>query len=251
MKIILNGILGRMGRTISTKIIEQKKHQLIGGVDPSFKGGMFPFDVVNSIEDLIEGTDVVIDFSTPEGTEKAVSQCAKYGKHLIVGTTGLNERQLKLLKDASEDIIVVHSNNFSLGVNLLFHFVEYMTQKLASLPFDIEIIESHHRFKKDSPSGTAKTLLQIIQSNLPEEPSVVYGREGFQDSRDLQIGVHSIRGGGIIGIHEVQFLGQAETLSIKHQALSREVFADGVLYCLDRLEALSPGYYTMKDILKL
>lgn len=251
MKIIMNGILGKMGRTISTKIIQEKKHQLIGGVDPQFKGEMFPFTVVNDLEDLIREGDVVIDFSTPEGTEKAVSICAQHGKHLIVGTTGLNDRQISLLKDASKNIIVVHSSNFSVGVNLLFHFVEYMTKKLGHLPFDIEIIESHHRFKKDSPSGTASTLLEIVRQNLPEKREPVYGRKGFQDSRDGQIGVHSIRGGGVVGYHEVQFLAQAEVLAINHQALSREVFADGVLFCLDKLADLQPGYYSMKNILNL
>lgn len=251
MKVIVNGILGRMGHGIAVKVQHQKKHQLVGGVDPHPIEQEVSWKIVSRLEDIIKEGDVVIDFSSPAGTRNAVKICMEEKKSLITGTTGLEDSLVQMLKEAGKIIPVIHSNNFSLGVNLLFQFVEYMTHKLGSLPFDIELIESHHRYKKDSPSGTAKTLLDIIQANVPDQRKPVFGRNGFQESREGQIGVHSIRGGGIVGIHEVQYLATNEVISIKHEALSREVFIDGVLYCLDKISELNAGYYTMKDILDL
>ncbi|GAB4183857.1 MAG: 4-hydroxy-tetrahydrodipicolinate reductase [Calditrichia bacterium] len=251
MNVIINGILGRMGRAISNRIIQDGKHSLLGGVDPNFSSTVFPFTVVKNLAELIEPETVVIDFSLPEGTSHVLAIWDEIKFPMIIGTTGLSSDEIDRIRECSKEVPVVHANNFSIGVTLLQDFVRYMTSKMKDLDYDIEIIEGHHRFKKDAPSGTARTLLDTIQAQFDHRREEIYGRKGVSDSRDNQIGIHSIRGGGIIGKHEVHYIGKAESLSISHEAFSREVFVDGVILALDRIGQLKPGYYTMSDLLDL
>lgn len=249
-KILINGILGKMGKLIAARIQQHDEFKLIGGIDlKDISSSEYPFTVYSDIHSVNESIDVVIDFSLPEGTENVLDFIAEKRVGAIIGTTGLVESQQERMKTLSKDIPIVYSTNFSIGVNLFFDFIQYVSSRMIDKDYDIEIIESHHRHKKDAPSGTAKSLYQIIQKQLPSRDRIEYGRNGEKKRVPSEIGVHSIRGGGVFGIHEVQFLGENEILSFRHEALSREVFVDGIMYCLKQFPFDKPGLYSMRDIL--
>ncbi len=250
MKVIINGINGKMGRQLVSHFSQSDTYKIVAGIDKTQPKQEFPFPVEQDVEKVIESGDVVIDFSLPSGTESVLESCLKHKKMLITGTTGISDELNQKLQKASEQIIVVQANNFSIGVNLLFNFVDHMSKKMKNLNFDVELTETHHRQKKDSPSGTARSLLKVIKEQYKNsELNEVYGREGLELSRENQIGVHSVRGGTVIGTHEIQFLGPSENISIKHEALSRNVFVEGVEFCCGKIANKTNGYFTMLDLL--
>jgi len=252
MDLIISGISGKMGQQLLSHFSASDHHQIVAGVDKSLPQKEYPFPIVSRWDQIPVNGDVVIDFTLPDGTEKALEFCLRNQRKLITGTTGLSDQMIQKLKEAGNQITVVHANNFSIGVNLLFDFVRYISHKLHHLDFDVELLETHHRGKKDAPSGTARTLLEVIQNQYQNpELKQVYGREGQNLDRKNQIGVHSLRGGTVIGTHEIRFLGPSENISIKHEAISRHVFVEGVSFCLDQISATSSGYFTMQDLLHI
>jgi len=229
MKIALLGLEGRMGQAIASLHEVQDFH-------PEFQ----------------KPVDVVIDFSSPEGTAFAARACAAHGVPLVTGTTGLNETEQKAVRDASDTVPIVQSGNMSLGIALLRRLV---AEAATALPgFDVEILETHHRHKKDSPSGTAILLGEAAArargSGLSE--AARFTRHGREDERRPEdIGFAVRRGGGVYGEHDVSFMSEGETVSLSHTALNREAFARGALAAASWVVGKSPGLYGMDAVLNL
>jgi 4-hydroxy-tetrahydrodipicolinate reductase len=209
-----------------------------------------------SIEEVGAKKDnaVIIDFSSVQSTRANLKKAADIKRPMVVGTTGLEEEDRGLAEKASATIPILVSSNMSLGVNLLFSLTELVTKRLGGT-FDIEIIEAHHRFKKDSPSGTARMLGEVAAKALGRTygEAVVNGRSGMApDTRPpLEIGMHAVRGGDIVGDHTVLFAGIGERVELRHTAHSRGVFARGAVAAAKWLAGKQPGLYTMKDVLGL
>jgi 4-hydroxy-tetrahydrodipicolinate reductase len=198
-------------------------------------------------------SSVIIDFSSPQTTVSILEEVARAKVGLVIGTTGIDEAGREKIKKFSETHPVVFSPNMSLGVNVLFYLTEMLSKKLND-DFDIEIIEAHHRFKKDSPSGTAKKLGEIAASSrgLSYDSSIKNGRAGIVGERTKnEIGMHAVRGGDIIGDHTVLFAALGERLEIRHMAHSRATFARGAVSAAKWLSSRKPGLYTMKEVLGL
>ncbi|MDE6946699.1 MAG: 4-hydroxy-tetrahydrodipicolinate reductase [Anaeroplasmataceae bacterium] len=190
--------------------------------------------------------DCIIDFSNPANLDMILEYAEKYQKPVVFATTGYTEEQLKQIKELSKKVPVLRSANFSLGVILLNRLVKEITPILKD-DFDIEIVEAHHHHKVDSPSGTAKMLLESAIECTQFTPN--YERVGYSPRKPHEIGVHSIRGGSIVGEHEVLYCGSDEVITLKHSAQSKRIFAVGALKAAHFLEKASIGYYTMEDVL--
>jgi 4-hydroxy-tetrahydrodipicolinate reductase len=210
--------------------------------------------VVSSIGETGAKNAVVIDFSSVQSTGANLQKAADVKMPMVVGTTGLEKEHHELAKKASASVPIIVSSNMSLGVNLLFSLTEIVTKKLGGT-FDIEIIEAHHRFKKDSPSGTARTLGEVAAKALGQAYGdvVVDGRAGMAPGTrpPLEIGMHAVRGGDITGDHTVLFAGIGERVELRHMAHNRGIFARGAVVAAKWIAAKPAGQYTMKDVLEL
>ena len=250
IRIVINGIAGRMGREILSVLEARPKFSLIGGIDLKKIEGKDHIQVSQNPMDLLPKTDVVIDFSLPQGALNVLYACLTLQKPLVTGTTGLTEEEIEKFRKAGDKIPVVQAFNFSIGINLL---VELVTQAARVLKdkTDTEIVEIHHRMKKDAPSGTALMLAEAIARGRGQEISenITIGRRGKDLSRGSEIGIHSLRGGTVIGEHEVHFFGMNENLTFSHRALNRKIFVDGALTAAEWIVHQKPGYYRMKDVL--
>jgi 4-hydroxy-tetrahydrodipicolinate reductase len=218
--------------------------------------GDYKVSISGRKEDLSEqdaAWDVAIDVSQPQGSIAIAARCAAYGIPLVIGTTGHSNDQLDKLRADAARIALLLTPNFSVGVNLLFWLTE-RTSEILGPEFDAEIVELHHRLKKDSPSGTAKRLAEMIAKtrSLEYDKVVRHGREGLVgERRRNEIGVHAIRGGDIVGEHTVYFAGAGERVELTHRALSRDTFAKGALRAAGWLIGKPAGWYAMQDVLGL
>jgi len=268
MEVLIVGISGRMGREIGKIVhnvcgmeiiggIEKIGHPLIGhdvgealGLLEITSANVFSNDETKPISNLLNGANVVIDFSNPESTIAMAALASEKKVPMVIGTTGLTAEDLKYLKDCSKNIPILQSFNMSLGMNLLFSFVATAAKILAE--YDAEILEKHHDQKKDAPSGSAIKLGQIIaeaRNNFFDEKAV-YSRHGLIGVRvKNEIGIQTIRGGNIVGEHTVFFIGQEEILEITHKAASRILFARGAVEAAQWICGQVPGLYTMQDFL--
>jgi 4-hydroxy-tetrahydrodipicolinate reductase len=241
LRVLLLGAKGRMGQAITTAA-EKADVEITAGLD-----------LGDDITKHIGGCDVVIDFSNPGATDTLCRACRDAKKPAVIGTTGHSEKERGLIGELAKSVAVVFSPNFSIGVNVLF----WLTRKAAQMfgdDFDLEITEVHHRLKKDAPSGTAKKLAEILCEvrQLDYKKNVRHGREGLVGERPAkEIGVHSIRGGDVVGDHTVTFAGAGERLELTHKAASRETFAGGALRAARWVGGKSPGLYTMENVLGL
>ncbi|MEN3013855.1 MAG: 4-hydroxy-tetrahydrodipicolinate reductase [Endomicrobiia bacterium] len=256
IKLSLNGALGRMGTTILELCLLDKEIKIVGLADISpvkkiYDNHDLPA-VEKTLEKYIENTDVVVDFSSPEGTQQVLILCKTYKKPIVIGTTGHSEDQVKKIKEASQEIPVLLSPNMSLGVNLMFKLIELTTKTLKNENYDIEIVEAHHNKKKDAPSGTAKKIMEIIKQIQPET-NFVFGRNGIIGERKPnEVGISVIRAGDIVGEHLVLYSTYGERLEIKHTATSRQTFAKGALLAAKWLvKNQKAGLYTMYDVLNI
>ena len=261
INVAINGVCGRMGLRIATLVAEDKDLELVDalemkdhqhiGKDLSAIIGQGHNDVIIS-DELNGSADVLIDFTSPDSTMEKLKACTDKGIAMVTGTTGLDSEQMEKIKIASQTIPCLFSPNMSVGVNLLFNLVESVSKILGD-EADIEIIESHHRYKKDAPSGTALRLAETICSATHREMDdvVIYGRKGFSGERPQdQICVHSIRSGDIVGEHTVTFCNAGERLELVHKAQTRDSFALGSIRAAKFLAGKPPGFYNMKDALK-
>ena len=239
MKIVVYGA-GVMAQYVKESILNTG-NEFLGFIDPLGNG-----DYVT-----LKNTDIeyegIIDFSHFSLLEEVLESAIEKNVPLLIATTGHSEEQLKKINEAADKIPLIKATNTSVGVSVLNKIVAYATKLLQG--FDIEIIEKHHNRKIDAPSGTANTLLEIINENLKEEYDTVYGREGHSKRKEKEIGMHSIRGGNIVGEHSVIFAKNDEIIEIKHEALSRKIFSDGSVKAINYLKGKKPGMYTMKDVL--
>ncbi|KQC04874.1 MAG: 4-hydroxy-tetrahydrodipicolinate reductase [Methanoculleus sp. SDB] len=250
-KIVICGAFGRMGTTIAHMVVDAPDLEFVGGVDIR-SGTLHGAEVVEAsrIDDLLALTrpDVLIDFTVAAAAVENVKAAARHRVAVVVGTTGFTDAQRDEITSAVEGTIpAVISSNFSVGVNIFWQLVREAARLLGD--YDIEVTEAHHRYKKDAPSGTAKTILQIIEDEVGPRARA-YGREGVA-VRGNEIGVHVIRGGDIVGDHSVLFAANNETIELSHHASDRAVFAHGVLRAVRWVPGQPSGVYAMRDVLGL
>lgn len=253
-RILLSGCLGRMGRAVREAAeASDGRFTVISGVDPfASEGTVLPFPVytsVGEIPDAAERPDVIVDFSHHSALPALLDYATRVGVPIVVATTGHTEEELSGMRAASERIAVFYSRNMSLGVNLLILLCKKASEVLGE-DFDVEIIEKHHNKKLDAPSGTALMLADAVKEAFNGEKDYVYERQSVRKPRDKrEIGIHAVRGGTIVGEHDVLFAGKDETVTLSHKATSREVFATGALKAAEYLPAKSAGLYDMNDLL--
>lgn len=245
-KMILSGCMGRMGKAITNIVAETDDAEIVCGFD--IAGSDCSYPVYSDYTSVSVDADVIIDFSHPANLNKLLSFAKKNDLPIVVATTGLTEDQKKELSDASKIIPVFFSANMSLGINLLIRLAKQAAKILES-NFDIEIIEKHHNKKIDAPSGTALAIADGIAESLSEKPEYVYDRHSVRKPREKnEIGLHAIRGGTIVGEHEVLFAGPDELIEISHSARSRDVFAQGAVRAAKFLSKKNAGLYSMDDL---
>ncbi|MCB5250515.1 MAG: 4-hydroxy-tetrahydrodipicolinate reductase [Candidatus Cloacimonetes bacterium] len=248
-RVILNGCYGRMGKTLTTLIASQQNVEVVAGID--LNQGDAPFAVFSSLSECNIAADVVIDFSTPQSLHSYIPSAVEKNLAVVVATTGLEEKELTLLEEASSKIAIFRSGNMSLGINLLEKVVATAAKVLAD-SFDIEIVEKHHNQKQDSPSGTAMMLADSVNEALNNSLNYTFGRHGLKTKREKgELGIHAVRGGTIVGEHEVIFAGEDEVISFSHRAFSRNVFATGAIAAAKYIATVAPGIYNMSDMLAL
>ena len=264
IKIAIAGSNGRMGRTLLENVLqsddlalhaalEHSNSALIGKDAGEFFGMACGIKISADVAAALQGADVLIDFTRPEGTLHHLEICRKLGVNMVIGTTGFNAQQKAQLGAAAQQIGIVFAPNMSVGVNLVFKLLETASRVLAQ-GYDIEIIEAHHRHKVDAPSGTALGMGEVIAKTLGRDLAqcAVYGREGVTGERDPStIGFATVRGGDIVGDHTVMFAGTGERIEITHKASSRATFALGALRAARFLKEKPAGMYDMQDVLGL
>ena len=246
--IVICGASGHMGRVIAEVIGNREDCRVAAGIDKvTAQYGDFP--IVSSVSELTVKPDVIIDFSHPSSLDDLLNYCLTNGTALVIGSTGYNDEQTARIKKAAEQIPLFFTFNMSLGVNLLADLAKRATRILGD-QFDIEIIEKHHNQKLDAPSGTAIMLANAINEELDNRCSYTYDRHSVRAKRTKnEIGMHSVRGGTIVGEHEIIFAGRDEVVSLKHEAHSKSVFAVGAVNAAVFLCGKPAGLYAMGDLL--
>ena len=264
IKIAVAGAGGRMGRRILTLAQSNPEFQIVGalergdadllGMDVGSLTGQdsVGVKVTADLEEALGPAQVLIDFTHPSATEHHLLTASKLGKNVVVGTTGLSEKTRRLLKRVSQRIAILQSANMSRGVNFLYELVHRAAQVLGE-DYDIEISETHHRMKKDAPSGTALELARLIAEVKGWDPkkAFLYGRHGETGERKKgTLTLHALRGGDVVGEHTVSFLGDGEILELCHRATSRDAFARGALAAAKFIAARRRGLYNMRDVIQ-
>lgn len=240
--VLIAGAKGRMGKALLACVPQHPDHTVAAAID-----------LGDDPRAVIDGADVVIDFSAHTATPGLAALCAERGKAMVIGTTGHDPAEKSRITDHASRIPIVMASNFSTGVNTLF----WLTRKAAEIlgpGFDVEIIETHHRLKKDAPSGTARTLAEILAEVRNQQIAQVarHGREGIVGERTPEeIGIHAVRGGDVVGDHTVLFATVGERLELTHKASSRDTFANGALRAAQWVVKQPPGLYSMMDVLGL
>ena len=240
-RIAINGSKGKMGQALIEAINVSSKAKLEAG-----------FDMGDIIQDSLSNFEVLIDFSRPEASLDALSICQVSGKAMVIGTTGFIDTELQLINEASKKIPIVFAPNMSVGVNLTLKILE-TSAKVIGPDSSIEIIEAHHRYKVDSPSGTALKMGEVVANALGRDLSdcAIYGREGIEEPRDINtIGFSSIRGGDVVGEHTVAFFMEGERVEITHKATSRMIYANGAVRAANWIVDKPAGLYSMQDVLE-
>ncbi len=247
INIILSGCNGKMGRVITGLVAEKEDMQIVAGFDINdYLPNTYP--VYKNPLECKESADVLIDFSHPSALEGVLDYCKKTNTPAVLATTGLSKEQREDIDKSAESIPVFFSANMSLGINLLIALAKKATQILEG-GYDIEIIEKHHNQKIDAPSGTALAIADGISSVLKENPEYVYDRHNVRRKRRKnEIGIHAVRGGTIVGEHEVIFAGVDEVIELKHSAASKEVFAVGAVRAAGFMSGKPAGMYSMDDL---
>lgn len=256
IRLTICGAMGRMGQRITALAVQDGRFQVVAGVerkgDPSI--GRFTADgqapVVDNIHEVLAKTDVVIDFTDPQAVGKTTQEVAKSKCALVIGTTGLGDKNLRKIRSFGKRIPIVLAPNMSVGVNVLFRLVEEAARALPH--YDLEIIEAHHNLKKDAPSGTALKLAEIAAAaSHRSSKDFVYGRKGLVGARrKKEIGISVVRAGDIVGDHTVLLSNPGERIELTHRAHSRDAFASGALEAAAWVYKRRPGFYSMQDVLK-
>ena len=248
IKIAIVGANGKMGYFVAQSVIENPETEVAFGVD-AYGENKYDFEVYKSFDEACSKPDVIIDFSNPAALDGMLGFALKNKVPCVICTTGYSEEQVGKIREAANTIPVFYSGNMSLGINLLIELSKQAARVLGS-SFDIEIVEKHHNLKLDAPSGTALMIADGISETLEQEPMYVYDRHSYRKKRAKnEIGIHSVRGGTIVGEHEVIFAGHDEVVTVSHQAQSKEVFAAGAVNAAVFLAGQQPGMYDMGKML--
>ncbi|MBP4043925.1 4-hydroxy-tetrahydrodipicolinate reductase [Chromobacterium violaceum] len=262
--IVIVGASGRMGRVLIEAVLDApsaRLHAAIDRADSGFVGqdaGLFygrssGVFISSDLIAALDGADVVIDFTRPEGTLEHMLACVERGVRMVIGTTGFDDEGKAAIRAAAGKIGIVFASNFSVGVNLTFKLLD-MAARVLNEGYDVEIIEAHHRFKVDAPSGTALRMGEVIADALGRDlkQCAVYGREGVTGERDPQaIGFATVRGGDVVGDHTALFAALGERVEISHKASSRATFANGAVRAARWLSDKRNGLFDMQDVLGL
>jgi 4-hydroxy-tetrahydrodipicolinate reductase len=253
-RVAIIGAAGRMGRELCQAALETDGIELVGGTEKSGAPELGA-DLgelcgagklgIAATEAPPEEAEVLIEFSSPEATIEHLS----YNKPVVIGTTGLDEEQRAKVEEAAKSVPIMLAPNMSVGVNLLREVVRELSAKLAG--YDAEVVEAHHRNKKDAPSGTALLLAHAAAEGRGQDLDevAVYGREGVSPRKEGEIGIHALRGGAVVGEHRLIFYSEGEEVEVVHRALSRRTFADGALRAVKFVATAEPGLYSMRDVL--
>lgn len=249
IRMIMHGCNGAMGQVITGIAAEDKELSIVAGIDPrDTKQNDYP--VFKSLDACGVEADVIVDFASVKAIDELLEYSVKKKLPVVVCTTGLSEEQAKKVEEASRQVAVLRSANMSLGVNLLLKLVKEAALTLAEAGFDIEILEKHHNQKLDAPSGTALALADSINEAMDQAYHYKYDRTLTREKRDkTEIGIQSIRGGSIVGEHDVIFAGTDEVITFNHTAYSKAIFAKGAVSAAKFLAGKKPGFYTMKDVI--
>ncbi|MBQ3596705.1 MAG: 4-hydroxy-tetrahydrodipicolinate reductase [Clostridia bacterium] len=247
VNILISGALGRMGNKVYLAAKSDQNTTPVCGVDRFLDVSNKDFPVYDSFDKVYHNIDVVIDFSVPSNLDSVLDFAISKRIPVVLCTTGYSQEQITKIESASKKIAIFRSANMSLGVNVLIDLVKKAA--LALEDFDVEIIEKHHNQKVDAPSGTALMLADGVKQVQPEK-FYVYGREGIVGKRDKnEIGIHAVRGGNIVGEHEVLFASENETITLYHQATDRAVFANGAIKAAIFIKDKTSGIYNMNDVI--
>lgn len=247
--IAICGANGKMGKTIYNCIQEREDCTVIAGID-LYTEQYADFPIVDAPSKLTVKPDVIIDFSNPASLDGLLEYCLSTGVPLVVASTGYSEEQISQIKDASQQIPVFFTFNMSLGINLLVQLAQKAAAVLGG-QFDIEIVEKHHNQKIDAPSGTAIMLANAVNETLNNSKHYVYDRHSRRQKREKsEIGMHAIRGGTIVGEHDIIFAGHDEVITLSHSAASKTVFAEGSINAAVFLKDKEPGLYDMSAVLE-
>ena len=249
IKVILHGCCGAMGRAVTAIAESDPKIQIVAGIDKNTAVSC-PYPIFPSLDECACEGDVVIDFSTAAAVDGLIGACVKKGLPVVLCTTGLSREQLEQAEDAASSIAVLRSANMSLGVNLLLKLAAESAKVLAAAGFDMEIVEKHHNQKKDAPSGTALALADALNEAMDGGYRYIYDRSQIHEKREKkEIGISSVRGGPIVGDHDVIYAGPDEVVTLSHRAYSKAVFAKGALAAAKFLSGKGPGMYSMSDVI--
>lgn len=249
-RIIMNGCNGAMGQTITRIVAEDAEVVIVAGIDPvDNKKNEYP--VFKNLEECNVEADVVIDFSAAAAVDTLLEHAIAKKLPVVLCTTGFSENQLEKVKEASKQIPILKSANMSLGINMLLKLVQEAAKVLTEADFDVEIVEKHHNKKVDAPSGTALALADSINEAMSNQYDYVYDRSQVRQRRDKkELGISAVRGGTIVGEHEIIFAGMDEVIEFKHTAYSKAVFAKGSVSAAKFLAGRRPGFYDMSDVIR-
>lgn len=249
-KVIMHGCNGKMGQTITAMCKEDPEIEIVAGVD-LYDGIKNDYPVFSNISLCDVKADAVIDFSNANAVDDLLVYCVDKQIPVVLCTTGMSEAQIGKAKEASEHVAVLRSANMSLGINMLLELLKKAAVTLAPAGFDMEIVEKHHNQKLDAPSGTALALADSMNEALDEKYNYIYDRSKERRKREkYEIGISAVRGGNIVGEHEVIFAGQDEVIEFKHTAYSKAVFAKGAVQAAKFLKGRPAGLYDMSDVIR-
>lgn len=249
-KVILHGCNGRMGQVITGLVEKDDSVEIVAGVDLNVDV-VNKYTVYDNINDCNEKADVIIDFANVAAVDNLLEYARNKKIPVVLCTTGLSEEQVKKIDEVSKEVAILYSANMSLGINTLFKILSSISSLLSNAGFDIEIVEKHHNQKLDAPSGTALALADVINNELNGELEYIYDRSKVRQKRGKkELGISAVRGGTIVGEHEIIFAGEEEVIEIKHTAYSRNVFAKGAVEAAKFLKGKAPKRYTMREVVK-
>lgn len=248
-KIIMRGCNGKMGRAITEIVKADENAEISAGID-IFDDGHNSYPVFKTLEECDVQADVIIDFTAASEADELLDYCEKTGVPAVICTTGLSNEQVERINEVSGKTALLRSANMSLGINTIFKILKNISPLLAEAGYDIEIVEKHHNQKLDAPSGTALALADAVNESLEEAYSYKFDRSKDRAKRPKnEIGISAVRGGTIVGEHEIIFAGEDEVIEIKHTAYSKRIFAKGAVEAAKFLAGKNAGLYTMKDVL--
>ncbi len=249
VKMIMHGCNGRMGHVIVDLVAADDAIEIVAGVD-AYGESTYSFPVFKTLSECNVDADVIVDFSNASAVDGLLDHCAAKGIPVVLCSTGLSDEQLSKVKDTSNKVAILKSANMSVGVNALMKVLKEVSPIFAAAGFDIEIVEKHHNQKLDAPSGTAIALADSINESLSDEYDHVYDRSTRREKRPVkEIGISAVRGGTIVGDHDVIFAGQDEVVTLSHRAYSRAIFGKGAIEAAKFLAGKGPGMYDMSDVL--